>query len=92
MRYANSTDAYYAELKRVNKREKARRRSNSCDGLLPVVAEEDKNAEEEKIEVIPPELGEMIVMDQYCKKYVGLKLVVEGRDESENDSWSQVSQ
>ena len=55
-----------------------------------MVAEKNQNEEEEKHEVVPPELGDMIVMDQYCEKYVGLNLVAERM--SENDSWSMVSQ
>ena len=37
-------------------------------------------------------LPDQVVMNDYCKKYVGLRLVVEGLNESECDSWSQVSQ
>ena len=55
-----------------------------------MVAEQNQNEEEEKHEVVPPELGDMLVMDQYCEKYVGLNLVVERM--SEADSWSRISQ
>ena len=69
-----------------------RRRAKSCEGLLPVVQEEDKNMEEEKKQVVPSDIKDQLLMNNYCKKYCGLKLVVEGmNDESEKDSWSQVS-
>ena len=55
-----------------------------------MVAEQNQNEEEEKHEVVPPELGDMLVMDQYCEKYVGLNLVAERM--SEADSWSLISQ
>ena len=55
-----------------------------------MVEEVNQNEEEVKHEVVPPELGELIVMNDYCEKYVGLKLVAEKA--SENDSWSMISQ
>ena len=54
-----------------------------------MVEEVNQNEEEVKHEVVPPELGELIVMNDYCEKYVGLKLVAEKA--SENDSWSMIS-
>ena len=69
-----------------------RRRAKSCEGLLPVVHEEDKNMEEEKKQVVPNDLKDQLLMNNYCKRYCGLKLVCESmNDESEKDSWSQVS-
>ena len=52
----------------------------------------EEEEEEEELKVVArevPEGREKRAISRYCKKYVGLRLVVEGNDE--NDSWHKVS-
>ena len=55
------------------------------------VVEEGTGAVTEKVERVVPHQEEKRRRRKYCRKYIGLRLVIEHRSDSEIDSWHALS-